>query len=554
MWIWTCLLVYVSLLVLPVWAEIVPLDRRITWNPGVRGGIPTTRTNILNVKNAPYNATGNGTTDDTAAIQAAINAAVTDDIVYLPTGAYRVTSTLTINKAITLRGDGPDFTDINWTPSTGGHILRVTGGGTIGGALSITAGGTKDSSSITISNASTIAVNDHIVITQTNIAGLVYDTGYGSQCTWCGNDNPTQAMAQLNRVTAKVSNTLTLERPLYYDQTNSPIVKRVTMTQRVGFEDFFIARTNSGSITGYNIYLQYCSNCWVKNVKSQEGGEAHFLLQNSYANTIRESWANHGYDSSGGKDYCFFMYFWNSEHLIENNIAESCRHTLVMEAGGSGNVYGYNYTVNEIQSNDPTFMSQSQGTHGAHPHMNLFEGNIVGNMDHDNTWGSASHNTSFRNWSRNFSGVGGVAFGLWAVDIEQHSYFNNIVGSVLGRPGDTGTQFLTSGSGKASYRFGFLSPGASSVSDSNVLATTYIHATYDYIGNQTLFDAGNADHTVPASLYLAGKPAWFGGLRWPMVGSDLTPMTGDIPAKIRFEGGTVPPDTGTVPVILRLIR
>jgi hypothetical protein len=50
--------------------------------------------NVINVKNAPYNAAGNGTTDDTAAIQAAISNAAWGQIVYLPAGTYLVGSTI----------------------------------------------------------------------------------------------------------------------------------------------------------------------------------------------------------------------------------------------------------------------------------------------------------------------------------------------------------------------------------------------------------------------------------------------------------------------------
>ena len=63
---------------------------------------------VINVKTAPYNVTGNGTTDDTAAIQAAINAAnvsTTKKVVYLPAGLYLV-STLYIPSAVSLIGDG----------------------------------------------------------------------------------------------------------------------------------------------------------------------------------------------------------------------------------------------------------------------------------------------------------------------------------------------------------------------------------------------------------------------------------------------------------------
>jgi parallel beta-helix repeat protein len=44
----------------------------------------------LNVKNAPYSAHGDGTSDDTAHIQSAINAAGAGDMVYVPDGTYLI--------------------------------------------------------------------------------------------------------------------------------------------------------------------------------------------------------------------------------------------------------------------------------------------------------------------------------------------------------------------------------------------------------------------------------------------------------------------------------
>src|SRR3990170_3628911 len=92
------------------YGEIIAPDRKINWSPGIVGGIPNYPV-YVNVKNAPYNAKGDGVADDTSAIQKAIDDCPSGQTVYIPAGTYRLTAQLTIlNKGIVLRGDGPDKT------------------------------------------------------------------------------------------------------------------------------------------------------------------------------------------------------------------------------------------------------------------------------------------------------------------------------------------------------------------------------------------------------------------------------------------------------------
>jgi hypothetical protein len=352
-------------------------------------------------------------------------------------------------------------------------------------------------------------------------------------------------MAQINKVLAKSGNTLTLERPLYFDYTNTPVVKRLAMVQNVGFEDFLLRRSNPSARSGHNIYLNSCANCWVKNVKSEMAGHRHVQLEGSYANTVRDSWFSDGYDHGSDRSYGIFLLGWNSDHLIENNIIYRCRHALTLEGGGSGNVFGYNYAIGSLTDPDNDWLAEDMGTHGAHPFMNLFEGNVVGTLSHDNTWGSSSHNTTFRSWIKNYSSNSATPTrGRHAVDVQAHNYYNNIVGSIIGRQGDTGARYATGNISRSilfSYRLGFQSPGSRKITDTNVQPRTLIHGNYDYVGGGIVWDASNADHNLPASLYLRAKPAWFGTLAWPAFGPDLSPREGTIPAIVRYEGGRVPP-------------
>jgi hypothetical protein len=60
---------------------------------------------VFNVKLDPYNAVGDGVTDDTAAIQAAIDAA-SGGSVFLPAGQYVITTTLTVSERTSIAGVG----------------------------------------------------------------------------------------------------------------------------------------------------------------------------------------------------------------------------------------------------------------------------------------------------------------------------------------------------------------------------------------------------------------------------------------------------------------
>lgn len=84
---------------------------------------------ILSVKDAPYNATGDGVTDDTAAFNAAIYALATikangtvGGYLYVPTGVYRINNVL-VSGCITLCGDNQRGTILKANGS--GQVLRV---------------------------------------------------------------------------------------------------------------------------------------------------------------------------------------------------------------------------------------------------------------------------------------------------------------------------------------------------------------------------------------------------------------------------------------------
>jgi len=82
--------------------------------------------NLFNIKESPYNAAGNGTTNDTAAIQNALDAAASagGGTVYVPPGMYLVSGTLSVPSNVELRG----IFDTAHHTSAGGSVLLTTSG------------------------------------------------------------------------------------------------------------------------------------------------------------------------------------------------------------------------------------------------------------------------------------------------------------------------------------------------------------------------------------------------------------------------------------------
>lgn len=95
-------------------ARVTLLESTLTALQGTVAGISTggsgssTTPTYVSVKGAPYNAAGNGSTNDTTAIQAAIDAvsAGGGGVVFVPRGTYSLASTLYIKEGVTLMGEG----------------------------------------------------------------------------------------------------------------------------------------------------------------------------------------------------------------------------------------------------------------------------------------------------------------------------------------------------------------------------------------------------------------------------------------------------------------
>jgi len=114
------------------------------------------------------------------------------------------------------------------------------------------------------------------------------------------------------------------------------------------------------------------------------------------------------------------------------------------------------------------------------------------------------------------------------------SWWHTFIGNVLGVSGGMGGWTYD----KGIWELGYDPSQWDQDPDPKVLSTTLRDGNFDYLTNSVHWD--RVAQALPDSLYLSGKPAFFGSNPWPWVdGSNSTlPLPGTLPARTRFDAGT----------------
>ncbi|MCW8129962.1 MAG: hypothetical protein KIS92_06370 [Planctomycetota bacterium] len=523
----------------------LPPERCVEWKPGVPGGIPKYPV-FASAMDAPYNAKGDGQADDTAAIQAALDACPAGQAVLLPAGTYRLTAMLSITKGIVLRGEGPEKTRLI-NEATAKHVIGICNyDNEI--ATKIVSGATKGSTSITVDDAGRLKPGDLLLIDQLNDPDFVDINGAGGACTWAGREKGQRAMGQLVQLSAKDGNKLTLSRPIYMNLKAELQPNAVRTSDKIivkaGVEDLYLESTRKHADSSSTIKLWNAIHCWVRNIeacKANFGG--HVTLQRCLGCEVRDSYFHHAHTYGKGSGYGVWVFAQSADTLVENNVCYHLNSGVMLECAGAGNVVAYNYLRRFWGSDFPDTDWAHGGltTHGAHAFMNLFEGNDSDMFGGDYYWGSASHNTLFRNaFNMDVKTMDGrPMLAILGCRIDAKNYYMNAVGNVLGSDGAKGQvepAKIENYNQPIVWRLGYKAPSSAGVTeDPKVGQTVLRHGNFDYFARQTQWDPAHAAHKLPASLYLREKPAFFGERAWPAIGSDLTPMVNALPAAERFK-------------------
>jgi hypothetical protein len=526
-------LLLLSLLVLPALAEsVLPDERRMDWKPGVPGGIPYYPAG----ENAKaHGATGDGAADDTAAIQKAIDACAEGKAVLLPAGTYRLTAPLAISKGIVLRGEGPEKTRLINQATAGNAISLSSYDDEI--VTKVTKGSVKGSTSVTVEDASRLCAGDLLLIDQGNDPELVEVTGEGGMCRWAGRADGQRAMGQLVRLSKKQGNVLTLNRPLAYTFSREPEAVRTSgkVIVRAGIEDLYLETTQRRTDDSSSIKLWNTIHCWVRNVESSRGWSyGHVTLKKSLGCEIRDSYFHHAHAYGSGHGYAVLVTSQSTDTLVENNACYHLNTGPQAACSGPGNVFAYNFSFRTFGRDypDTDWAHSDLCQHAAHPFLNLWEGNVVGTVTFDFYWGSSSHNTLFRNavdMKTQRADGKPMTRNVVALRIDKRSRYVNAVGNVLGHEGMKGRYEDETPDFTVPLIWSLGHPG-----DPSVAETLFRHGNFDWVTKQVQWDPNLKERTLPESLYLAAKPAFFGKLPWPPIGPDRKPMAGTVPARERW--------------------
>ncbi len=162
-------------------------------------------------------------------------------------------------------------------------------------------------------------------------------------------------------------------------------------------------------------------------------------------------------------------------------------------------------------------------------------------IDGDDTWGNSVYITFFRNHAtgkrRSFPDVDNRrAIGLMA-----GSWWYTFVGNVLGYPGMSAVPYSSFRYESAlpwdpqpvpMWQLGYDPEDWKRAADPRVLSTVIREGNFDYATGQVHWS--NGPYQLPDSLYLSGKPAFFGDDPWPWVDPTGTTKLHALPARTRF--------------------
>lgn len=538
-------------------SPILSAGRAIDWTSAGAGSIPERKTLCATLTASA----------SLAQINAALASCPSGQTVFLSAGTYSITGTVVIPSNVTLRGAGASQTILNAMGTAKGDVIAMGAGSVPFNPRRITSGAAAGSAGIELTSTIGIEKGMYLAIAEINDLSYVSPAGSGGNCNWCDGGwtkKGSLARGQIVKVTGVSGKTVAISPGLYSAYSNTPLAVPFKMSaEHAGVEDLQVYANN----TGYdaNFGMSMCAYCWIKGVESNYADGDHVEVYWGFHDEIRDSYFSNAFlHSPGEHDSDIQIARKTSASLVENNIIERTHIAVMLEWGAAGNVVAYNYTMGEFDSGATNLDIGGIDFHGAHPQFNLLEGNVVTQIAEDSVWGTSSHTTAFRNWvvgtNRICSPMSGRStvncseanshYGFQAARAIETTYAgtaNNFVGNVIGSDQMQSLKGYNSPLGQhasveypatrnydaVAYGWSF---GYGSTSDDGSgtgcaegvppchrpgnAASQFLHGNFNNIGGPIAWAVG-VTRDLPASLYLAVKPEWWGSMPFPATGPDV---------------------------------
>lgn len=432
-------------------SQIIPPSRLFEWEKaGLKQQIQFNDT--LYLEN--FGFVGDGVTDNSPFIQQALNTiSITPVVLQIPNGNFYFSDPIQLPSNVLLKGKGSDNTILTFNLDSNETDLISVSGSIEQTAENFLYGTNTGDSLIVLTSNSNLATGDYFQ-TFKNDSNLITSN-------WS-----LKTVGQIVEVKSINGDSIYLDSKLrtYYPMNKTPYIKKINPIKNVGIECLKIHRLDTQTVHCANIKFNYAVNCWVKGVESENCNYSHINFIRSSNVHVSESYFHHAFDyGGGGAGYGVVAMYTSGECLVENNIFEHLRHSMILQGGSNGNVFGYNYSIDPFWT-DVTLPSNSAGDmvlHGNYVYANLFEGNIGQNIVIDDSHGAnGPHNMFFRNRAQLYgifmnSGVptdsssfigneitnNGQFLGFYALFGNGHfEYGNNVKGTVT----PTGTNSVVS--------------------------------------------------------------------------------------------------------------
>lgn len=479
-------------------AQVVPQDRMVSWNDAGLRDTSTLNFTIINVLSEGFDNTG--VDANNIKMDSLINEFGSNGVVFFfPQGDYLFNNTIDLLSNQILKGEGMNQTEFVFDLGGSGDAIRVNGG--------------IDNSSEPLLSMNALKGQDYI---QSNESNQV-STGDWIKLFQQDDDLVTSSWAlnsvgQIIKVGNVIGDTIFLESTLRMDFAiqKAPRFKKMQMKSNVGIECLKLLRLDDAAPEqASNFAFRYASNCWLKNVESENCTFSHVVAENASNLKIGRSYFHHGFDyGGGGRAYGVSLQFTTNECLIEDNIFEHLRHSMLLQAGPNGNVFSYNFSTDPYwTSSNPIIPSDAAGDmvlHGNYPFANLFEQNSGQNIVIDNSHGAnGPHNTFLRNRAS--------LFGIFFSDATSPS--QNLVGNEI--PNTTSPYSFVNYSIQGIDQFEYGNNNKGNITPS---------------GTETLGDE---------SYFYNFMPSFLNTTEWAGIGTPNDMEENRIPAQLRFESGTI---------------